>query len=120
MDKKKRIIVFLAIISQIIYLFFRFRYTLPFRWGFLTLFLALLLLLSEFSSNLQGIYEFITIAGKKALKEVPLEPEQYPHVDILITTHNESHELLYKTINACKNLSYPDTKKVHVYLCDDS
>ena len=120
MDKKKRIIVFLAIISQIIYLFFRFRYTLPFRWGFLTLFLALLLLLSEFSSNLQGIYEFITIAGKKALKEVPLEPEQYPHVDILITTHNESRELLYKTINACKNLSYPDTKKVHVYLCDDS
>lgn len=54
------------------------------------------------------------------MKEVPLEPEQYPHVDILITTHNESHELLYKTINACKNLSYPDTKKVNVYLCDDS
>lgn len=120
MSKKKKAVVCLAIVSQIIYLIFRFGYTLPFRWGFIPMFFAVVLLLSEFSSNLQGIYEFITIAQKKKLKEITLKPEQYPDVDILITTHNESRELLYKTINACKNFNYPDVKKIHIYLCDDS
>ncbi|MDU5510994.1 cellulose synthase catalytic subunit [Enterococcus gilvus] len=120
MNRRGKIIVFFAILSQISYLIFRFRFTLPFRWGIVPLFFAALLLLSELSSNLQGIYEFITIALKKELKEITLKPEQYPDVDILITTHNEHRELLYKTINACKNLSYPETSKIHIYLCDDN
>ncbi len=43
----------------------------------------------------------------------------YPDVDILIATHNEETELLYKTVNGCRHMDYPDKSKVHIYICDD-
>lgn len=51
------------------------------------------------------------------LPEVP--PERFPDVDVFIATHNESAKLLYKTVNACTFLEYPDKGKVHIYVCDD-
>lgn len=39
---------------------------------------------------------------------------------ILIATHNEDPELLYKTINARTFMEYPDKSKVHIYVCDDT
>ena len=44
----------------------------------------------------------------------------YPEVDVFIATHNEPVELLYKTVNGCLNMDYPDKKKVHIYICDDA
>ena len=41
-------------------------------------------------------------------------------MDVLIATHNEDPELLYKTINACTFMEYPDKSKVHIYVCDDT
>lgn len=40
-------------------------------------------------------------------------------MDVFIATHNESAKLLYKTVNACTFLEYPDKGKVHIYVCDD-
>ena len=45
---------------------------------------------------------------------------EFPDVDIFIATYNEPVELLYKTINGCINMEYPDENKVHIYICDDS
>ena len=56
--------------------------------------------------------------------EYPMIPKadfsEFPDVDIFIATYNEPVELLYKTINGCINMEYPDENKVHIYICDDS
>uniref|UniRef100_UPI0032612E76 glycosyltransferase n=1 Tax=Clostridium sp. NkU-1 TaxID=1095009 RepID=UPI0032612E76 len=49
--------------------------------------------------------------------EIP--DEYYPDVDVFIATHNEPADILYKTVNACTFMEYPDKSKVHIYICDD-
>ena len=57
---------------------------------------------------------------KRAQLDFPVIPDEYyPHVDVFIATHNEPVDLLYKTVNACTFMDYPDKSKVHIYLCDD-
>ena len=51
------------------------------------------------------------------LPDIP--QEMFPDVDVFIATHNESADLLYKTVNACTFMEYPDPEKVHIYICDD-
>ena len=48
------------------------------------------------------------------LEKPEIAKERYPDVDVLIATHNEDPELLYKTINACTFMEYPDKSKVHI------
>ena len=43
----------------------------------------------------------------------------YPDIDVIVATHNEPVELLYKTVNALTYMDYPDKSKVHIYLADD-
>ncbi|WP_225868692.1 glycosyltransferase family 2 protein [Companilactobacillus kimchii] len=42
-----------------------------------------------------------------------------PDIDIIIVTHNESVDLLRKTINAATFMDYPDKSKVHIVVSDD-
>lgn len=65
--------------------------------------------------------EHFTRLRRKSIPEKPVLPlDWFPDVDVFIATHNESADLLYKTVNGCKHMRYPDRKKVHIYLCDDS
>ncbi len=62
-----------------------------------------------------GTAELMISRMKSARYEIPLpavQAEDFPDVDVLIATHNEPAELLYKTINACTFLKYPDRSKV--------
>lgn len=43
----------------------------------------------------------------------------YPDVDVFIATYNEPWEIIYKTVIGCKNMQYPDSFKVHIYVLDD-
>ena len=64
----------------------------------------------------------IHYSGMLKFREHPLPKiadEDYPDVDIFISTYNEPPELLRKTIIGCKYMEYPDKNKVHIYLCDD-
>ncbi|WP_172972572.1 glycosyltransferase [Fundicoccus ignavus] len=66
------------------------------------------------------IVHFQQLSDPLVLGETPeIGVEEYPDIDIFISTFNEPEELLFKTINACLNLDYPDKSKVHIYLCDD-
>ena len=68
---------------------------------------------------LEGTEHFARL-GKKSEPDMPVVPfGWYPDVDILIATHNEETELLYKTVNGCRHMDYPDKSKVHIYICDD-
>lgn len=66
---------------------------------------------------------FVLIVNKS--KEVNLEKgvmtqENLPDIDVFIATHNEDYEILYKTVNACVRMNYPDKSKVHIYIADDT
>lgn len=111
----------LAIISSAVYLIWRIFFTIPWRAGFLQTAAGILLVLAETVTTL-GMMELMLSRMKSREYEIPFPDaaeSQFPDIDVLIATHNESADLLYKTINACTFLEYPDPEKVHIYVCDD-
>lgn len=110
-----------AILSMTVYILWRIFFTIPDHrdYGWLATVCGIFLVVSEAISMLEGTEHFRRL-GKKQIPEKPDVPlSMYPHVDVLIATHDEPVEILYKTVNGCKHMDYPDKGKVHIYLCDD-
>ncbi len=120
--KKQRYILYVTVFLMCIYLTWRALFTIPMHSGLVSFVLGTLLLFSE------GITAFTTFelfyrkvnSSKQNLEMPVLEADMYPHIDVYIATHNEPIDLLYKTVNACTYMEYPDKNKVHIYLSDDT
>lgn len=121
-DEKKRNRWFIAtIVFLSVYLIWRIFFTLPWREGILQTAAGIALAAAETVTSL-GMMELMVNRMKSSGHEIPLpdvSADRFPDVDVFIATHNESAKLLYKTINACTFLEYPDPNKVHIYVCDD-
>lgn len=118
---KLKLLALVSVIYMTIYLIWRAVFTLPMpkEYGWIAFFLGIALLVAEFTSAVEA-FEHYTSLTNKIVPEMPDIPiEWYPDVDILIATHNEDEEILYKTANACTYIKYPFPEKVHVYFCDD-
>lgn len=104
-----------------IYLLWRMIFTLPFDQGIWNIIFGILLIAAETVTVLTTFELFIQKmqVDNKQLECPTIPPEYYPEVDVFIATHNEPIDLLYKTVNACTFMDYPDKHKVHIYLCDD-
>lgn len=124
MSNKRRFLYFLAIALSVIYLIWRVFFTIPWHSNIFTLIFALLLVISEILSNLTGFilifFRMLSTKKKWDLKIPDYSTTQpLPDVDIIIVTHNESTDLLRKTINAATFIDYPDKNKVHIVVADD-
>lgn len=120
-EKKRNLCFILTIFCCGIYLTWRIFFTIPWHLGIWQSLAGVLLALAELNTTL-GMFELMIsrMKGMKKYLEMPeVSSEKYPDVDVLIATHNEPAELLYKTINACTFLEYPDKSKVHIFVCDD-
>lgn len=118
--QKHKFLLYITILALCVYLGWRLFFTLPFQYGWLSIFFGILLFLSEAIAMVEVIVQYINVA-RHSVPPLPVIPKDwYPDVDVLITTHNEPTTLLFKTANAAKYLDYPDPAKVHIYLCDDS
>ena len=120
-ETRRNICFILSIFFSCIYLLWRLFFTLPLKGGLFEAVFGVLLLLSEAITTL-GTFELYLNRMKPAKYDIPLLDlpyELYPDVDVFIATHNEPVDILYKTVNACVNMDYPDKSKVHIYLCDD-
>lgn len=121
-DEKKRNRWFgLSIFSSSVYLIWRIFFTIPWSSGALQAAAGIALVLAE-TVTMLGMVELMVSRMKSTAHAIPfpdVSTDIYPDVDVFIATHNESAELLYKTINACTFLEYPDREKVHIYVCDD-
>lgn len=118
--KRKKLWFWLMTVTSVIYILWRLFFTLPLHAGIVSLVAGIALFVAEFISMLEAVIHYICMSKNKA-PEFPVIPESdYPHVDVLIATHSEEPELLFKTINGCKHMDYPDPSKVHIYLCDDN
>jgi cellulose synthase (UDP-forming) len=113
-------LVRIAILVMVIYMGWRIFFTLPLSYGIVSAIVGVALLAAELLAAFIAIVQYYE-SMHGAEPELPDIPDDwFPDVDILIATHNESTELLLKTINGCNHLAYPDKNKVHIYICDDS
>lgn len=116
----KRKIFFYAVFAvSFIYVVWRVVFTIPVSFGAFSLIIGLLLWLCESATIIETFTHFYNVEKHKTQKMPIVGEESYPDVDVMICTHNESADLLEKTINGCKFMKYPDPSKVHIYVCDD-
>ncbi|WP_152395905.1 glycosyltransferase family 2 protein [Paenibacillus guangzhouensis] len=120
-EKRQHIWFVVTMILMSIYLLWRIFFTLPWDQGFLNMVFGILLIVAETVTVLTTFELFFQKMQKERTQlDFPIiPPEHYPDVDVFIATHNEPVDLLYKTVNACTFMDYPDKQKVHIYLCDD-
>ena len=117
---RKKIWFWLMTVTSVIYILWRLFFTLPINAGIVALIAGIALFLSEFISMLEAVIHYICMSKDKTPEFPVIAEADYPHVDVLIATHSEEADLLFKTINGCKHMDYPDKSKVHIYLCDDN
>ena len=118
--KRKKLWFWLMTVTSVIYILWRLFFTLPLHAGIVSLIAGISLFVAEFISMLEAVIHYICMSKDKAPEFPVISESDYPHVDVLIATHSEEPELLFKTINGCKHMDYPDPSKVHIYLCDDN
>ena len=112
--------LFVSIGFTIIYLCWRVIYSIPLKAGVLPIIMNILLLIVEVLGFVESLVLYRNLIGKKDHPLPVIPDDAWPDVDIFIATYNEPTELLYKTINGCKHLKYPDKSKVHIWVCDDN
>ncbi len=114
------IVILATIFVTLLYLSWRILYSVPVRSGPLAITGNILLLIVEILGFVESLVLYNNLAGMKEYPLPVIEEEDFPDVDIFIATYNEPADLLRKTINGCRHISYPDKKKVHIWLCDDN
>ncbi|MBE5959959.1 MAG: glycosyltransferase [Lachnospiraceae bacterium] len=117
--RKAKILVFATIMTTLVYIVWRIFYTLPWSYGRVSICFGLFLLFAEVMGMAEQMFHFYSMSDIKKAEKPSADPKDYPTVDVFIATYNEPAELLYKTVNGCVNMDYPDKDKVRIYLCDD-
>lgn len=110
------VVVFVA---SFVYIAWRLFFTLPFGYGVASMVFGVILWISESATAIETFTHFNNVRKVKIPSMPQIPDDMYPDVDVMIATHNESKELLYKTVNGCLHMDYPDKSKVHICLCDD-
>lgn len=116
---KAKLLVTLTIVTTMIYLLWRSFFTLPLGHGKIAMLLGSVLLLSEIFGMFEQMIHFKNMTVLSYPKKPDVTGMDYPTVDVFIATYNEPVELLFKTVNACTSMEYPEKEKVQIYLCDD-
>jgi cellulose synthase (UDP-forming) len=104
----------------VIYLGWRVLFSVPFGKGSVAVVGNLLLLGVELLGFAESLVMYCNLMGLRAHPLPVIPDDAWPEVDIFIATYNEPVELLYKTVNGCNHLRYPNPKKVHIWICDDN
>lgn len=117
-----KVLIIISSIAMIVYILWRAIYTVPDykTYGWVTFIAGLCLLFAEFMSMVETLINYKELSNYE-LPEMPQVSEGFfPDVDVFIATHNEETSVLFKTVNACTRMKYPDLTKVHIYICDDT
>lgn len=117
---KGRIWFFVNLFFSALYLLWRIFFTIPFGYGAVSIAAGIALLIVEALGMVEAFVHYANMAEVKGYPLPEIQKEEFPDVDVFIATYSEECKLLYKTINGCKYMDYPDKSKVHIYLCDDN
>ena len=114
-----RISLLFTTVFTFIYLFWRMAFSVPVAYGWLAVICNLILLIVEVLGFAESLVHYYSMLNMRDHPLPHIEDDEYPDVDIFISTYSEPTSLLKKTIIGCKHIIYPDLSKVHIYLCDD-
>lgn len=117
---KGKVWFFINMICTVLYLAWRVFFTIPFGYGIVSIAAGIALLIVEVLGMVEAFIHYANMYSVKGYPFPKIPEEMFPEVDVFIATYSEECELLYKTINGCKHMKYPDKSKVHIYLCDDN
>lgn len=117
--KSRQSLYIFVVVTNVIYLLWRLLFTLPLSSHWAVLAFGIILWSSELVSIYTALVLFWTRKSAVIVELPEISAHEFPHVDVFIATHNEDASLLYKTINGCKHMFYPDKEKVNIYVCDD-
>lgn len=112
-------VLIIGTICTLIYLCWRMTCSIPFAFGNIAVIGSVILLAVEILGFIESLIHYNDMLNLRKYPLPQIKPEEFPDVDIFISTYNEPVELLRKTIIGCKYIEYPDKNKVHIYLCDD-
>lgn len=115
-----RIVLILASLATLIYLFWRIMYSLPLKYGVIASSASIILLIVELLGFAESMVMYQNLMNMKNHPLPHIGEEEYPEVDLFIATYNEPVDLLRRTVNGCKHIRYPDPEKVHIWICDDN
>ena len=115
-----KLFIVLDILTGAVYILWRGFFTLPLSYGAVAVIAGVILFAAEAIGFLTSLIHFFSMTKLRDYPLPQIEKEQYPEVDVFVATYNESPELLRKTLIGCQNMEYPDSQKVHIYLCDDN
>ncbi len=116
---KYKLLIAVSTMLMTIYFIWRLCFTLPLEKGIVPLIAAIIMFCCELISAIEAFVHLVTTMNQMNPEKPDIPKEWYPEVDVFIATHNESTDILYKTINGCKHMKYPDKSKVHIWICDD-
>ncbi|MBQ9828035.1 MAG: cellulase family glycosylhydrolase [Lachnospiraceae bacterium] len=114
------VIVHVFLLLALIYLCWRVMFSINYRAGWPAVTCNIILLIVEIFGYLESCVHFFTMEGVRKRPLPAIGAEEYPEVDIFISTYNETTDLIMRTVNGCKHLKYPDESKVHIWVCDDN
>lgn len=120
MNAKKKFFMAASMLSSLIYISWRIIFTVPMRYGLLSMIAGIALVTAETIGVIEAFFHYRNISANNYVSMPQVMPHLYPDVDVFIATHSEDVKLLYKTVNGAINMKYPDKSKVHVYICDDN
>jgi len=117
--KKYNILVIISTVLMVVYFVWRAFFTFPVEYGAVSMICAAILFICELVSAVEAFVHLLASRNPVIPEKPDIPIEWYPDVDVFIATHNESTDVLYKTVNGCKHMKYPDKSKVHIWICDD-
>lgn len=117
---KGRVWFVINMFFSVTYLLWRIFFTIPFKHGIVSIVAGIALLVVEVLGMVEALIHYANMADVKQYPIPDVTGEQFPDVDVFVATYSEEPALLYKTLNGCKYMDYPDKSKVHIYLCDDN
>ncbi len=115
----KRIWFLVNMYFTAVYLLWRIFFTIPFGYGFVSVFAGLTLLVVEALGMVEAFIHYLNMYNVENYPLPITDENTWPEVDVFVSTYSEPPALLRKTLLGCKHMDYPDKGKVHIYLCDD-
>lgn len=118
-ERYRKTVVLLSIVTLTAYMTWRSLFTMPSGYGTIVMICAVIMLICELLSGLEMILHLLNSLHIDEPELPVIDDNWYPDIDVFIATHNEPEDVLYKTVNGCRHMKYPDKSKVHIWLCDD-
>lgn len=116
----RAVLLFFSIFFTVMYLYWRVHFSIPFDDGWIAVTGNIILLVVEILGFIESLILYNNLSTMKDHPLPRISEDEYPDVDIFISTYNEPTDLLRRTVNGCTHMIYPDKSKVHIWLCDDN